>query len=70
VSPFITDVECVLEGGKATRLTPTDFDAKDFKKQAEAFVSSDRSLGDWHEVAGNPSFGDLQILRMSRKCLS
>ncbi len=56
VSPFITDVECVLEGGEATRLTPADFDAKDFKKQTEAFVSSDRSLGDWHEVPGNPSF--------------
>ncbi len=56
VSPFVTDVECVLEGGQATRLTPADFDAKDFKKQTQAFVSSDRTLGDWYEVPGVPSF--------------
>jgi YidC/Oxa1 family membrane protein insertase len=55
-SPFVTDVECILEGGKAKRLTPSNFTAKDFEKQAEYFVSNERNLGDWYEVPGKPSF--------------
>ena len=54
VSPYITDVECVLADGSATRLKPTDFTAKKFEKKTDFFVSNDIDLGDWYEVPGEP----------------
>ena len=31
VSPLVTHVECVADGGKTTRKTPGDFESDDFK---------------------------------------
>ncbi|MBN2193574.1 MAG: membrane protein insertase YidC [Polyangiaceae bacterium] len=56
VSPYVTNVECALAGGTATRLTPSDFDAKDFEKQTDNFLSDATNLGDWYEVPGQVSF--------------
>lgn len=56
VSPSVTDVECAVADGGATRLGPSDFDPKDFHKQTEHFVSNPVNLGDWYQVDGTPSF--------------
>jgi YidC/Oxa1 family membrane protein insertase len=53
VSPYITNVECIQKDGSATRLKPTDFAAKKFRKKTDFFVSNDVNLGDWWEVAGD-----------------
>jgi YidC/Oxa1 family membrane protein insertase len=53
VSPFITHVECVLQGGDAVRHQPDDFEPEDFQKEA-AFQASQLNLGDWYQVPGVP----------------
>lgn len=47
VSPYITHVECVLEGGGATRMRPDDFEPKDFAE--EGFAVGPLNPGDWYQ---------------------
>ncbi len=53
VSPLLTHVECVPSDGKATRLTPQDFEPADFDK-VEHFPRNDLTNGDWYQATGKP----------------
>jgi YidC/Oxa1 family membrane protein insertase len=55
ISPYITFVECMPDGGKAVRLRPQDFEPKEFK--SEAFKATELNPnGDWHLGARTPAF--------------
>lgn len=56
VSPLITQVECVAKDGQTTRLTPGDFEPKDFE-EAQHFPVNARNGGDWYEAPGVPAVG-------------
>jgi len=51
VSPLLTHVECVAEDGTTTRLTPGEFEPKDFE-DAERFPRNERNQGDWFQAPG------------------
>ena len=53
VSPFITHVECGVEG-EATRLMPPEFEA-DERKEAP-FNANPLNTGDWYQVSGAPEY--------------
>lgn len=53
VSPFLTHVECISDGNKATRLRPPDFEPDQFK--GEAF-SGPLNAGDWSEIKQAPAY--------------
>lgn len=54
VSPFITHVECVSEGGDATRLAPDDFEPDEFKEAQ--FAANPLNPGDWYQAEGTASY--------------
>lgn len=54
VSPFITHVECVTEGGETVRLQPDAFEPDEFEDPA---FKSPLSLGDWYQAPGTARFG-------------
>ncbi len=57
VSPFVTQVECVMNDGEAVRLKPSDFEGKDF--EAPEFSPSALNPGDWHQPPGTPNFASI-----------
>ena len=54
VSPFITHVECVTEGGEATRLQPDAFEPDEFDDPA---FKGALSTGDWYTAPAPIDFG-------------
>lgn len=54
VSPLITHVECVAEGGKTKRLNPGDFEPSKFEDR-ELFPVNALSQGDWYQMPGTPA---------------
>jgi YidC/Oxa1 family membrane protein insertase len=53
-SPFVTQVECIGTNEHATRLTPADFEPKDFEDKALFPVNAVNS-GAWYEAPGAPA---------------
>ncbi len=54
VSPLVTHVECVEQGGKTKRLNPGDFEPGKFEDR-EHFPINALSQGDWYQVPGSPA---------------
>jgi YidC/Oxa1 family membrane protein insertase len=54
VSPLVTHVECVAEGGKTKRLNPGDFAPDDFEDR-ELFPVNSLTQGDWYQMPGKPA---------------
>ncbi|MCA9640310.1 MAG: membrane protein insertase YidC [Polyangiaceae bacterium] len=52
-SPFVTHVECIDQGEKATRLHESDFEPSDFEDPP--FQKNPLNDGDWYQVAGEPA---------------
>lgn len=53
-SPLVTQVECVGADEKTRRLTPADFEPKDFEDKA-LFPRNARNSGNWYEDPGKPA---------------
>jgi YidC/Oxa1 family membrane protein insertase len=54
VSPLVTHVECVEEGGKTKRLNPGDFEPGKFEDR-ELFPVNALNQGDWYQLSGAPA---------------
>jgi YidC/Oxa1 family membrane protein insertase len=55
-SPLVTSVECIGTDDKATRLTTTDFEEKDYESR-EKFPKNARNDGHWYETPAQPALG-------------